>query len=151
VAWCPWLISQHRRAINQAMPMPFRTLAAISIAAMAVSSALAQTARPLTLVQQVRAAVNEKDLAKAETIVSAARTAQGDTPEVLAALSWIARGAQATGNKARAEQVATEVQTLAVRALAGRPADADANLAIAAGAAIEVQALLGVDRGERSS
>jgi thiol-disulfide isomerase/thioredoxin len=70
---------------------------------------------------------------------------------VLAAFSWIGRGAQTLGNKARAEQVATEVQALAVKALAGRSADADASLATAIGAAIEVQALLGVDRGERSS
>jgi thiol-disulfide isomerase/thioredoxin len=123
----------------------------VGIVVATTDGAGAQAARPLTLVQQVRAAVNEKDLAKAETLVSAARTEKGDTPEVLAAYSWIARGAQATGNKARAEQVATEVQTLAVRALAGRPADSDPNLAIAVGAAIEVQALLGADRGERSS
>jgi thiol-disulfide isomerase/thioredoxin len=70
---------------------------------------------------------------------------------VLAAFSWIARGAQTMGNSSRAEQVASEVQTLAVRAIAGRSADVDANLAIAVGAGIEVQALVGAARGERSS
>jgi thiol-disulfide isomerase/thioredoxin len=133
------------------MVTPLRAAVIICVAVATVDSVSAQTAKPLTLVQQVRAAVNEQDLPKAEAIVSAARTAQGDTPEVLAALSWIARGAQTTGNTARAEQVATDVHALAVQALAGRSADADANLATAIGAAIEVQALLGVDRGERSS
>jgi thiol-disulfide isomerase/thioredoxin len=124
---------------------------AVAVTLGAVPRGAAQAAKPVTLVGQVRAALNEKDLAKAEAIVAAERKAQGDTPEVLAAFSWIGRGAQTLGNKARAEQVATEVQALAVKALAGRSADADANLATAIGAAIEVQALLGVDRGERSS
>jgi thiol-disulfide isomerase/thioredoxin len=124
---------------------------ALAVTLGAVPGATAQAAKPVTLVGQVRAAVNEKDLAKAEALVSAERKAQGDTAEVLAAFSWIARGAQTLGNKARAEQVAIEVHALAVKALAGRSADADANLATAIGAAIEVQALLGVDRGERSS
>ncbi len=110
-----------------------------------------QTARPVTLVGQVRAALNEKDFTKAEALVSAQRKAAGDTPEVLAALSWLARGAQTNGRKDLAEQLAVEAQTLAVKALAGRSADDDANLSIAIGAGIEVQALLGVDRGERSS
>jgi thiol-disulfide isomerase/thioredoxin len=124
---------------------------ALALTLGAVPGAAAQAAKPVTLIGQVRAALNEKDLAKAEAIVSAERKARGDTAEVLAAFSWIARGAQTLGNKARAEQVATEVQALAVKALAGRSADEDANLATAIGAAIEVQALLGVDRGERSS
>ena len=113
--------------------------------------AAGQAARPLTLVAQVRAALNEKDFAKAEALVAAERRDKGDTPEALAALSWLARGAQADHQSAVAEKYAVEAQTLAVKALGKRSADADANLATAIGAGIEVQALLGVDRGERSS
>lgn len=111
----------------------------------------AQATKPLTIVAQVRAALNDKDFAKAEALVAAERRDKGDTPEALAALSWLGRGAYGEGRKAAAEKYAVESQTLGVKALAGRSADDDANLAIAIGAGLEVQALLGVDRGERSS
>src|SRR5262245_59924478 len=101
-----------------------------------------QTARPVTLVGQVRAALNEKDYAKAEALVAAERSEHGNTPEALAALSWLARGAQADGRKDLAETLAVEAQTLAAKALGRRSADDDANLAAAIGAGIEVQALL---------
>jgi thiol-disulfide isomerase/thioredoxin len=110
-----------------------------------------QTARPLTLVGQVRAALNEKNFAQAEALVAAERREKGDTPEALAALSWLARAAQTDRRAADAEKFAVEAQTLAVKALGKRSADEDANLATAIGAGIEVQALVGVDRGERSS
>jgi thiol-disulfide isomerase/thioredoxin len=128
-----------------------RLLTAVALAASLAGGLAAQPSRPLTLVAQVRAALNEKDFGKAEALVAAERREKGDTPEALAALSWLGRGAQADGRKDAAEKYAVEAQSLAVKALAGRSADADANLAIAIGAGIEVQALLGVDRGERSS
>jgi len=120
------------------------------VACIAVTAA-GQAARPLTLVGQVRAALNEKDFARAEALVAAERREKGDTPEALAALSWLARGAQADRRAADAENLAIEAQSLAVKALGKRSADDDANLAAAIGAGIEVQAQLGVDRGERSS
>jgi len=110
-----------------------------------------QQTRPLTLVQQVRAALNDEDFARAKALVANARKEKGDTPENLAALSWLARGAQSDGRTELADKIAAETQTLAVKALNGRSADDDANLATAIGAAIEVQAQLGVSRGERSS
>jgi thiol-disulfide isomerase/thioredoxin len=109
-----------------------------------------QSARPVTLVSQVRAAIAEKDLAKAEALVAAQRKQDGNTAEVLAAVSWLARGAQAEGRKDEADKFAAEAQQLGVAALAGRSADADANLATAIGAGIEVQAQLAAERGERS-
>jgi thiol-disulfide isomerase/thioredoxin len=120
------------------------------VACVAVTAA-GQAARPLTLVGQVRAALNEKDFARAEAMVAAERREKGDTPEALAALSWLARGAQADRRAADAEKLAIEAQSLAVKALGKRSPDDDANLATAIGAGIEVQAQLGVDRGERSS
>lgn len=128
-----------------------RFATALALSASLTAGLAGQTSRPLTLVAQVRAALNEKDFAKAEALVAAQRREAGNTPEVLAALSWLARGAQADRQNERAEQLAVEAQTLAVKALAGRSSDADANLATAIGAAIEVQALVGVDRGERST
>jgi thiol-disulfide isomerase/thioredoxin len=120
------------------------------VACIAVTAA-GQAARPLTLVGQVRAALNEKDFARAEALVAAERREKGDTPEALAALSWLARGAQTDRRAADAEKLAIEAQSLAGKALGKRSADDDANLAAAIGAGIEVQAQLGVDRGERSS
>jgi thiol-disulfide isomerase/thioredoxin len=122
---------------------------AVLVAALGIP-ALAQTPRPVTLVSQVRAAINEKDIAKAEALVAAARSEKGNAPDVLAALSWLGRGAQAQGDNDRAERWAVEAQRLGVAALAGRPPDDHADLAIAIGAGIEVQALVGVARGERS-
>lgn len=127
-----------------------RLVTAAALALMTAGAA-AQTGKPLTLVAQVRAALNDKDTSKAEALVAAERKAKGDTPEALAALSWLARGAQSDGKVDRAEALAVEAQTLAVKALAGRSADDDANLATAIGAGIEVQAQIAVDRGERSS
>jgi len=126
------------------------TTVLLLIACLAVTAA-GQAARPLTLVGQVRAALNEKDFARAEALVAAERREKGDTPEALAALSWLARGALADRRAAEAEKLAIEAQSLAVKALGKRSPDDDANLAAAIGAGIEVQAQLGVDRGERSS
>lgn len=121
--------------------------------AVTLSAGLAgqQAARPLTLVQQVRAALNDKEFARAEALVASARKEKGDTPEALAAVSWLARGAQADGRRELADKLAVEAQTLAAKALNGRSADDDANLSTAIGAGIEVQAQLAVERGERSS
>ena len=128
-----------------------RLTTVIALAACLTVSAAGQTTRPPTLVAQVRAALNEKDFAKAEALVAAERREKGNTPEALAALSWLARGAQTDRRAADAEKLAVEAQTLAVRALGTRSADDEANLATAIGAGIEVQAAIGVDRGERSS
>jgi thiol-disulfide isomerase/thioredoxin len=125
------------------------TAAVVWIAAW-TSPAAQPAARPVTLVSQVRQAISDGNLPKAEALVAERRALQGNTPEVLAALSWVARGAQSEGKRDRAEALAAEAQTLAVAALGGRSIDVDANLVTAIGNAIEVQAQLGAERGERS-
>jgi thiol-disulfide isomerase/thioredoxin len=129
-----------------------RRFVPLLLALLAVASyrIAAQAPRPVTLVSQVRAAITEKNLDKAAALVQAARAAEGETPQVLAALSWLARGAQAEGRTDRAEALAAEAQRLAVAQLAGRSADVEPDLATAIGAGIEVQAQLAADRGERS-
>lgn len=132
--------------------MRMRLSAVLALAACLSGPVIAQQpARPVTLVGQVRAALNEKDFARAEALVAAERNEKGNTPEALAALSWLARGAQSNGRNEQAEKFAVEAQTLGVKALGRRAADDDANLAIAIGAGIEVQALVGAARGERSA
>ena len=124
------------------------TLAGVLL--VAVSGAAQQPAQPVTLVSEVRAAITAKDLRRAESLVADKRAQDGNTPEVLAALSWLARGAQANGLPDKAESWAEETQRLAVAALKGQPVDKDANLVTAIGAAIEVQAQVAAERGQRS-
>ena len=112
--------------------------------------ATAQTPRPVTLLSEVRAAIAAHDLVRAESLVSKQRADKGNTPEVLEALSWLARGAQSEGQRDRADTYAADAQRLALAALAGRPVDADAQLAAAISNGIEVQAQIAAARGERS-
>jgi thiol-disulfide isomerase/thioredoxin len=111
---------------------------------------LGQTARPVTLVSEVRAALAAHDLARAESIVAKRRAEQGNTPEVLEAASWLGRGALAEKQFDRAEQYAVDVQKQIVTALAGRAVDVDAKFATALGATIEVQGQAAAARGARS-
>ena len=112
--------------------------------------AAGQTARPVTLVAEVRAAIAAHDLARAEAIVAGRRAEQGNTPEVLEAASWLGRGALAEGKLDQAEKYAIDVQKQIIAALAGRPVDVDPKFATALGATIEVQAQVGAARGTRS-
>ena len=112
--------------------------------------AAGQTARPVTLVAEVRAAIAAHDLARAEAIVAGRRAEQGNTPEVLEAASWLGRGALAEGKLDQAEKYAIDVQKQIIAALAGRPVDVDPKFATALGATIEVQAQVSAARGARS-
>ena len=118
--------------------------------ALTVTLSEGQTASPVTLVSEVRAAIAAHDLAQAEAIVARRRAQQGTTSEVIEAVSWLGRGALAEGQANRAEQYAAEAQRLALAALGSRRIDDDPKLANAVGAAIEVQAQLVVNRGARS-
>ena len=118
--------------------------------ALTVTLSAGQTAIPVTLVSEVRAAIAAHDLAQAEAIVAQRRAQQGTTSEVIEAVSWLGRGALAEGQANRAEQYAAEAQRLALAALGSRRIDDDPKLANAVGAAIEVQAQLVVNRGARS-
>jgi thiol-disulfide isomerase/thioredoxin len=110
----------------------------------------AQTPRPVTLLSEVRAAIAAHDLSRADALVAMQRREKGATPEVLEALSWLARGAQSEGQRDRADAYASEAQRLAVAALAGRAVDADPQLAAAISNGIEVQAQIAAARNERS-
>jgi thiol-disulfide isomerase/thioredoxin len=117
---------------------------------LAATLAVGQTARPVTVVSEVRGALAAHDLTRAEAIVAKRRAEQGNTAEVLEAASWLGRGALAEKQFDRAEQYAVDVQKQIVTALAGRPVDVDPKFAIALGATIEVQAQASAARGARS-
>jgi thiol-disulfide isomerase/thioredoxin len=120
--------------------------------ALALSAALltVQAQRPPTVVSEVRAAIAAHDLTRAEAIAADRRREQGATPEILEALSWLARGQQTEGQADRAEQTAADVLRLAKASLGAGPVDAEPHLVTAIGAAIEVQAQVGAARGARS-
>ena len=82
-----------------------------------------QAPRPVTLISEVRAAIGEHDLARAEALIVQRRAQQGTTSEVIEAVSWLGRGALAEGQGDRAEQYAAEAQRLALAALGSRPID----------------------------
>jgi thiol-disulfide isomerase/thioredoxin len=112
----------------------------------------AQTAppRPVTLVSQVRDALDAHDLAAADAIVTKARAENGDTSDVIEAMSWLARGSLAERQLDKADRYVDEVRRLAKTALGARPIDADAKLVTAVGAAIEVRGQALAQRGARS-
>jgi thiol-disulfide isomerase/thioredoxin len=103
-----------------------------------------------SVVADVRAAIAQQDYARGERILVAYRSANGVTPEMLVALSWLGRGALAARLLDKAEAYARETYDLAMSALEGRSVDQEPQLPIALGAAIEVQAHVTAARGART-
>ncbi len=100
------------------------------------------------VVDQVVAAVNMRDFAAADHMVSAAQ-AHGVTSTSALALSWMARGALAFHDYDRADKYAADTRNEALTLLKHRSLDAEPDLPIALGASIEVQAQALAARGRR--
>jgi len=115
---------------------------------LAAAGALAQAPN---LVREVRAAINANDFARAEAQIAEYQARRGVTPEMLEALSWLGRGALAAKKYDQAEAYASRTREMCLEMLKTRPLDADRNLPIALGAAIEVLAQAAAARGERSA
>jgi thiol-disulfide isomerase/thioredoxin len=107
-------------------------------------------AQPSPLITDVRAAIKANDLPRAAAIVAAFQKAQGVTPEMLEALSWVGRGALAAGELDRAERVARETYELSTALLKSRRLDQEPRLPIALGAAIEVLGQVQAQRNART-
>ena len=101
------------------------------------------------IVEDVLAALKQNNPALGNAFVAQYRGQHGVTPEYLEALSWLSRGALAARQLDKAEGYARETETLASAELKKRPLDAEPHLAMALGAAIEVQGLALEARGER--
>lgn len=104
-----------------------------------------------TLVRDVRAAIGKSDMKGAEALVAKYRADSGTTAEALAALSWLGRGALAAGDRTNADRFAKETERLTIDALKTKSLASDANLVTALGAALEVQARVMSDGGQRAS
>ena len=124
-----------------------KQLLAIIAALQLVTIGNAQT----TIVADVRAAIAKNDLKGADELLAKFRQAQGTTPEALAALSWLGRGALAAGDNERAARYSQDTRQLVVAMLPTRPLEKDPNLQTALGAAIETEAKAMVATGQRAS
>jgi thiol-disulfide isomerase/thioredoxin len=112
--------------------------------------ALLSTAAFANLVTDVRAALTQNDIPRASELIRGYRASNGVTPEMLEALSWIARTDLAQKRYDDAEKFADETYRLGVTASKKTPLDRDPSLAIAVGAAIEVQANVLAARNQRT-
>jgi thiol-disulfide isomerase/thioredoxin len=102
-----------------------------------------------SLVNDVRSLVARHDLAAADQQARSYRQANGPTPELAAAYSWIARGAFDSRNYAQADTYASQTRQISDALLMGRKLDAEPWLPLALGASIEVHAQVLSARGER--
>ena len=124
-------------------------LALVVVAPPAFARQAPAPARP-TIIAEVRGLIAKDDFAGAERTLRAFVSANGATPDALEALSWLGRGSLAKKNLDEALRFATETYGLSLEALKSRPMDAEPRLPIAIGAAIEVQAHVMAQKGERS-
>ena len=112
---------------------------------------LPSVAAAQTLVRDVRAAIGRNDMTGAEALVTVYRAQSGTTPEALAGLSWLGRGALAANDRVKADRFAKETERLTLDALKTRTLASDPNLTTALGASLEVQARVMSDGGQRAS
>jgi thiol-disulfide isomerase/thioredoxin len=102
------------------------------------------------LVADVRVALDQNNFPRALTYIQNARAKQGETPQSILALSWMARGALAHKQYAQAESYARDTYQRVQTQLKKQPLDRESDLPLALGAAIEVQALVLAAQGERT-
>jgi thiol-disulfide isomerase/thioredoxin len=102
------------------------------------------------IADDVRNQLARNDFAAAETTLQNYRNRQGITPDYLEALSWMARASLAANRFDRAETYARQTESLSRQLLLKRPLDAEPQLPIALGAALEVHAQLLAARGQQA-
>ena len=111
---------------------------------------LAALSASAAIIADVRGAIAQNDFPRAAEYIRSYRAANGVTPEMLEALSWMGRGALAQKNFEQAEKYAQETYQLSLAELKKRPLDQENHLPIALGAAIEVEANVLAARGQRA-
>jgi thiol-disulfide isomerase/thioredoxin len=116
--------------------MRLHVLLSLAVLTSGVSATALQPPNPIP---EVRALIAGDDITGAERHLRAFLAEHGPTPQGLEALSWLGRGSLAADRLDDALSYAYETEQLAVEALASRRLDQEPHLAIALGAAIEVQ------------
>ena len=128
-----------------------RVTCSLSLVAVLTAGVTVAAQSDTNIVREVRAAIAAADFAGGQAHIDEYRSTRGVTPEMIAALSWMARGTYAAGQLDRAAQYSVDTYGLAVEALRTRRLEDDRNLEAALGAAIETDALVRAARGDRSS
>ncbi len=103
-----------------------------------------------SLINDVRTLIARHDLAAAERVTRNYQAQAGATPELAAALSWIARGALDNRQLDQADRYAAETRKLSLDLMRTHRLETDPWLPTALGAAIEVHAQVLAARGERT-
>jgi cytochrome c biogenesis protein CcmG/thiol:disulfide interchange protein DsbE len=122
----------------------------VSATAFAQAPAQPAAAPPKTIVQLVRDAIAENDLAKAEKLVLGDMAGNGTTPIAIEAFSWLGRGYLGAKRYDEAITYAARTYEIVEEQLKTRKLDDEARLPIALGAAIETQALALAGQNRRS-
>ncbi|MDQ6698659.1 MAG: TlpA family protein disulfide reductase [Acidobacteriota bacterium] len=107
-------------------------------------------AQPGNLVDDVKAAIAQKNVAKAESEVHAYQVRHGVTPDLINAIAWLGRGALAEKRYDKADAHAAEVRKLVTATLKNRKLDAEPQLPLALGASIEIHSQVMNARGQRA-
>jgi thiol-disulfide isomerase/thioredoxin len=102
------------------------------------------------IIDDVRISLAQNNFSAAESELNSYRSGRGVTPEYLEAYSWMARAALDQGQYDQAAAYAKQTKILAIEQLKTRPLDAEPHLPIALGAALEVQAQVLAERGQRT-
>lgn len=102
------------------------------------------------VIENVQAALSQGSESRAIAELRAYSASHGATPELLEAMSWLARAELQSRNYAPAQAYSQQVYDLCVAELKKRPLDREPHLPIALGAAIEVQAGVMTAQGRRS-
>jgi thiol-disulfide isomerase/thioredoxin len=97
----------------------------------------------------VRKLIAQHDVAGAERVARSWQANNPASPELAAALTWVARGALEVKNLDQADALAGEANKMASRFLMGQKLDDDPWLPTAVGASIEIHAQVLGARGER--
>src|SRR6185369_7845806 len=103
-----------------------------------------------SIVDDVRVELAQNNFAGANAKLSAYRSQQGDTPEYIEGLSWMARAALTAKQLDQAESFARQTEKLSRQQLYNRKLDAEPHLPTALGAALEVQAQVLAARGQQA-
>src|SRR5712692_681888 len=111
---------------------------------------LAASAASAGIVDDVLQALARNNFAAADQSIRSYRASRGVTPEMIAALSWMARGGLEQKKYGEAAKYAQQTYDLSLEQLKKRPLDREPNLPIALGAAIEVQANVLAATGKRT-
>ena len=111
---------------------------------------ITSTAVAADIVFEAREAAGRGYFQSALSSVRAFEAKNGQTPELILALSWMARDALAQQQYAHADSYAQQAYKRALDELKKRPLDREPDLPVALGAAIEVQAQALAARGQRA-